>query len=150
MMLGTKVVIRLKENPKARKVIFFLGKPQQYHLYLLLKEDTEFCPCPMDNDSDYIKSEYDNVIIETIPIEIQSTMQRKMDYAKDFLKKVADEIIPQTEGSLSNKFIWHNIVAHKANELIVAIGGYYLSKEKKYILFEEEKPLYNEDGVYVG
>lgn len=149
-MLGTKVVIRLKSDQKKKKVLFFLGKPQQYHLYLLLKNDDEFCPCPLDNDSDFIKGEYDNVLLEMSPIEINSTMQRKIDYAKDILKKSADEIVPQTEGIDVKRYTWLHVSAPKANELIIAIGGYYIAKDKKYILFEEDKPLYDKDGVYVG
>lgn len=136
-MNGTKVVIRRKENAKARKILYFMGVPRQYHLYLVLKDDFEFCPEPMDNDNEIILEDYKNVVVEMTPIQIGTTHMRKLDYAKQVLGKAPDKTEQPDRELQLNKYIWHNVLAHKSTELINAIGGF--ARDGKYILFEEEK-----------
>lgn len=130
-MDGTRVVVKNKTTGK-KKVLYYLGVPQQFQIYLALKDNLEFCPDPIDNDADFVQEEYDNVTIEMQPIDIMMTSYKKKDYAYQVLGKIADDV--QREDDIFSTFIWKDVPRYKAEELIAAVGG--IVKGDNYLLVD--------------
>jgi hypothetical protein len=99
---------------------------------LCLQHSAEFCPDPIDNDSDEILNEYDNVTVQIHSINLNTTDVSRKEYATDFFNKDFDDVFPVLEGTF--QYVWKNVPRYRAEQLVAAIGG--IVKGENYILID--------------
>lgn len=136
----TRVVLRLKSDPTAKKVLYFNTQPKPYHLALVLKDDV-FCPNPIEPEADEIVKEYKNVKVSIEQYQVFTANISKYEAARNIIGRHADKVDHQMQGPEGmetpvNKYVWNPVGKAKQNHLLETVGG-FVQGRSYYVLFEE-------------